>query len=60
MFGTEESRRLAAAVPNGRFALVEGGLAGHDATEELAAIDAFLAELAQVNGAAEEAGKGVV
>ena len=44
MFGPDESIKLAASFPNARLVLIDGNVMDSDATEGLAAVDAFLAE----------------
>jgi DNA-binding CsgD family transcriptional regulator/pimeloyl-ACP methyl ester carboxylesterase len=45
IFGPDESIKLAARIANARLVLIEGDTMGSDATEGLAAVDAFLNDL---------------
>jgi DNA-binding CsgD family transcriptional regulator len=45
IFGATESIKLAARIPDARLVMIEGDLMGADASEGLAALDAFLAHL---------------
>jgi DNA-binding NarL/FixJ family response regulator len=51
MFGPDESIKLAASIANARLVLIEGSAMGSDATEGLAALDAFLDDLPSRNQA---------